>query len=157
MSTILIVEDEPIILDNMAQILEISGFDTLQAVDGQEAWALLQSRLENQEPLPDLIVTDLMMPNLDGLGLIRLVKADTRMAHLPMLVLSARSEGSDIKNAFMNGATDYLVKPFDWEHLLQRIAHHLDRSQQQITKASGGGGVMCAQKSGLELWDKSSA
>jgi DNA-binding response OmpR family regulator len=132
MSIVMVVEDEPILLENMAKLLELSGFDVLKASDGINAWNQIQNGLLTGRSMPDLVLSDLMMPNLDGLGLLKLLRAEPTMSRLPFVVLSARSDTQDMKTAFAAGATDYLVKPFDWNQLLHKLGTHLQKTQRSL-------------------------
>src|SRR6266545_1687965 len=91
--------------------------------------------LADDEPavrqLPDLVLVDLMMPQLDGYEAIRQLRNDTRTAHLPMLILTAKSALEDVVVGFETGADDYITKPFNIPELLARIKGHLRRAAQQ--------------------------
>src|ERR671939_129307 len=84
-----------------------------------------------QERIPDLVLVDLMMPQLDGYEAIRQLRNDTRTAHLPMLILTAKSTPDDVVVGFETGADDYITKPFNIPELLARIKGHLRRANQQ--------------------------
>ncbi|NTW02291.1 MAG: diguanylate cyclase, partial [Oscillochloris sp.] len=86
-------------------------------------------RLAQDHP-PDLILVDLMMPLMDGFEAIRQLRNDTRTAHLPMIILTARSTSSDVVTGFDSGADDYIIKPYDIDVLLARIRSHLRRAAQ---------------------------
>lgn len=152
MSIVMVVEDEPILLENMAKLLELSGFDVLRASDGVNAWNQIQNALLSGRSMPDLVLSDLMMPNLDGLGLLRLVRAEAALARLPFVILSARSDTQDMKTAFAAGATDYLVKPFDWNLLLQKLGTHLQKSQRSLFPELEETQVV-ERRSSPERWD----
>src|SRR5215211_6720402 len=84
-----------------------------------------------QERVPDLVLIDLMMPQMDGYEAIRQLRNDTRTAHLPMLILTAKSTLDDVVTGFETGADDYITKPFNIPELLARIKGHLRRASQQ--------------------------
>src|SRR6185436_13011794 len=84
-----------------------------------------------QERVPDLVLVDLMMPHLDGYEAIRQLRNDTRTAHLPMLILTAKSAPDDVVTGFETGADDYITKPFNIPELLARIKGHLRRAAQR--------------------------
>ena len=84
-----------------------------------------------QEHVPDLLLIDLMMPQLDGYEAIRQLRNDTRTAHLPMLILTAKSAPTDLVTGFETGADDYITKPFILPELLARIKGHLRRASQR--------------------------
>lgn len=122
MARVMIVEDDLTILDNLAHLLVISGLEVIKAHDGQEAWRQLLECYQQGQGGPSVIISDLMMPNMDGFELLGLVRAHEALKHLPFVLLSARSDSSDLHHAFLLGATDYLVKPFEMEQLLQVIS-----------------------------------
>ena len=115
MKTILLVDDEPDLLDSLSVRLRASGYNVLVAVDGLEA--LKKARSQG----PDLIVLDLMLPKMDGYKVARLLKFDHRYSQIPILILSARGQDLDMEKGKSAGADDYLVKPFDSTDLLSRI------------------------------------
>ena len=111
---VLIVEDEQSLSDVLAYNLRKTGFDILQAADGQTAISRAQLHL------PDLIVLDLMLPVLDGLEVCRQLRGDPRTRVIPILMLTAKSEEVDEVVGFQMGADDYVVKPFKLKALLRR-------------------------------------
>ena len=113
--TILLVDDEPDLLDSLSVRLRASGYNVLLATDGLEA--LKKARSEN----PDLILLDLMLPKMDGYKVARLLKFDGRYSHIPILILSARCQDMDKELGKSAGADDYMVKPFDSADLISRI------------------------------------
>ncbi len=104
--TILLAEDEPHIVTAVSYLLKRAGFQTLTATDGQQAldMALAES--------PDVLVLDLMMPKLDGYEVLRRLRADPQGEKLPVLMLTAKSQGIDREKAFECGADRYMTKPF---------------------------------------------
>lgn len=128
MPRVMIVEDDLTILDNMSQLLKLNGLSVVEANDGQMALAYLKHPDNQGAALPKMIVSDLMMPNMDGFELLRAVRDDLALKHLPFVLLSARSDSNDLQQAFMLGANDYLVKPFEVEQLMDVIRHHLARA-----------------------------
>lgn len=101
---ILVVDDSPIIREIMGPLLARLGYEVLEAVDGREGFA------RACEAEPDLVMTDLEMPVLDGLGLIRKIRESDRLKHLPVVVLSTRGADEDKRRAMEAGANAYLVK-----------------------------------------------
>lgn len=124
----MIVEDDLTILSNLSQLLQLSGLDVMEAHDGQEALRLLLECRIHNAPLPRMIVSDLMMPNMDGFDLLRAVRADRYFKTLPFVLLSARSDASDLQQAFALGANDYLIKPFEVEQLMDVIRYHMSHA-----------------------------
>ena len=129
MPRVMIVEDDLTILSNLAEILRLSGLDVVEAHDGQVAWNLLMDDLREKRAIPTMIVSDLMMPNMDGFELLSAVRADPELQRVTSVLLSARSDVSDMQQAFHLGANDYLVKPFDIDHLIGVIRYHLSEKK----------------------------
>lgn len=128
MARIMIVEDEPLVLSNLIDLLGLHGFDTESASDGQFALEKLLDFADTGKPLPDLIVSDLMMPRRDGYDLLSVIKQDKRLNQIPFVILSARSDSGDFSKAYDLGASDYVIKPFEMDQLLKVINKHLDAS-----------------------------
>ena len=134
MNKILVVEDEPDILEMVRYNLDQAGLDVETAEDAERA---LQSV---QETLPDLIILDLMLPGIDGLDMCRQIKQDARTRHIPILMLTARKEEVDRIVGLELGADDYVVKPFSPRELVLRAQAILRRSQgssQSATETEG--------------------
>jgi two-component system, OmpR family, alkaline phosphatase synthesis response regulator PhoP len=112
---ILIIEDEPEAAAVIKMILEKHGYETLCALDGKEGYRLARTRA------PDLILLDLMLPEVDGLWVCEMIKTDVKFAGIPIIVLTARSADSDLLVAKKCGADDYIVKPFEFKDLLVKI------------------------------------
>lgn len=121
MKTILIIEDEPQIRNNIREILHLSDFDTLVAENGLQGLELAK------EKHPDLIICDLMMPELDGYGVLTQLRQDSDTATIPLIFLTAKSNWSDLRKGMELGADDYLTKPFQTEQLLQAVNTRLDK------------------------------
>src|SRR5262249_40705423 len=120
MTKVLIVEDDPAILRGLADNLRFEKYDVLTATDGEAGYKLQRS--EN----PDLIVLDLMLPRMSGLELCR--KLRTEGLHVPILMLTARSEEADRVLGLDLGADDYVTKPFSVLELMARIRALLRRT-----------------------------
>jgi DNA-binding response OmpR family regulator/anti-sigma regulatory factor (Ser/Thr protein kinase) len=121
MNKILIIEDESQIRNNIQEILELSNFDILVAENGLQGLQLAK------EKHPDLIICDLMMPELDGYGVLSQLRQHLDTATIPIIFLTAKSEWSDLRRGMELGADDYLIKPFQPDQLLQAIATRLDK------------------------------
>lgn len=119
--TILVVDDEPDIVEIIQYNLEKSGFDVIVASDGPVA--LEKARDET----PDLIVLDLMLPGLEGTDVCRILKQDERTRSIPILMLTAKSEEIDRIIGLELGADDYVVKPFSPREIALRIRNILRR------------------------------
>jgi DNA-binding response OmpR family regulator len=122
---ILIADDEKYVRQLLELVLEGQGYDVLAARNGDHLVRMAQ------EYIPDLILVDLMMPGLDGYEAIRQLRNDTRTAHIPMIILTARSTPNDVVTGFETGADDYITKPFNIPELLARIKGQLRRANQQ--------------------------
>ncbi|MBC8074920.1 MAG: response regulator [Chloroflexales bacterium] len=122
---ILVADDEPTVCQLLELVLTTEGYDVLIASNGDE---LVRTA---QEQMPDLLLVDVMMPQLDGYEAIRQLRNDTRTAHLPMIILTARANPSDLVTGFETGADDYITKPFHLPELLARIKGHLRRAEQR--------------------------
>jgi two-component system alkaline phosphatase synthesis response regulator PhoP len=126
MKTILVVDDEPKIVQLARDYLEHAGFAVLTAPGGKPALELAQAKQ------PDLIVLDLGLPDLDGLDVLRTVR---READLPVIVLTARAEETDKLVGLELGADDYLTKPFSPKELVARVRAVLRRSDATRSRA----------------------
>jgi len=112
---ILIIEDEPDAASLLKMHLEKYGYEVLAAGDGKEGYRLARTRA------PDLILLDLMIPEMDGFWVCSMVKSDKRFAGIAVIALTARSTAEDMKNAKECGADDYVIKPFEFSELLEKI------------------------------------
>lgn len=121
---ILIVEDEKDLLESLEFSLRREGYQTLTALTGRQA---LQLALH--EPLPDLVLLDLMLPDLSGVEVCRQIRRDERSRGILVVMLTARSEEIDRVVGFEVGADDYVVKPFSMRELMLRIRAVLRRSR----------------------------
>jgi CheY-like chemotaxis protein len=120
--TILIVEDNNIIRDQIVAILEMSGYTAMAAANGSEGLRLAcQSR-------PALIISDVMMPELNGLDMLRNIRQNPELDHTPIVLLSGLIATEDIRKGLELGASDYLIKPFRITDLLQVVSRHLQFS-----------------------------
>lgn len=113
---VLIVEDNTGIRDYIAQSLS-ADYNTLTASNGREGWEMTQT------DIPDIIISDIMMPEMDGLELCRIVKSDVRTSHIPILLLTARSSMADREAGYACGADSYIPKPFSSQLILSRLAN----------------------------------
>ncbi|MFA9388880.1 MAG: response regulator transcription factor [Prolixibacteraceae bacterium] len=121
MKKILVVDDKPSISDLIVQLLH-KKYDVNTKLDGLEALSWLQ-----EGNIPDLILTDLQMPNVDGIELIKKVKASGYFSDIPIIVLSSKDSSKDRVECLKLGAEDYIMKPFNPEELLIRIEKVLSR------------------------------
>ena len=124
MKKILLIEDNRDVRETTADILELSGY-AVEAVDGGKVGveAALASR-------PDLIICDIMMPGLDGYGVLHILGKRAETAGVPFIFLTARSEKADVRKGMNLGADDYLTKPFEESELLDAVETRLRKSEQ---------------------------
>ncbi|SFG01830.1 response regulator [Pontibacter chinhatensis] len=122
MRKILLIEDNPEIRENTAEILELANYNVLQAENGRVGVDL--ARKEQ----PDLIICDIMMPQLDGYGVLHLLSKEPATASIPFIFLTAKTEKEDFRKGMNLGADDYLTKPFDDVELLDAIEMRLKKN-----------------------------
>lgn len=123
MKKILIIEDNPDVRENLAEILSLSNYETLTAENGKVGVDLAQKHR------PDLILCDVMMPELDGFGVLHILSKSPETASIPFIFLTAKTERSDIRKGMNLGADDYISKPFDDVELLEAIETRLRKSE----------------------------
>ena len=134
---VLVVDDEKDLVDLISYNLTRGGFEVLTAYDGKDALELAQREI------PDLVVLDLMLPGLDGTEVARRLKADPRTASVPIVMLTAKGEETDVVVGLTIGADDYVTKPFSMKILLARVNTVLRRGEGPEAGA-GEGGVLRA-------------
>jgi len=118
---ILLVDDEVDLVKTVQFSLELEGYKVLVSYNGEDA--LNQARKEN----PDLIILDLMLPKLDGYKVCRLLKFDERYKHIPILMLTAKTQEKDKVLGIETGADEYITKPFDMDVLMEKIKAYLNK------------------------------
>jgi two-component system cell cycle response regulator DivK len=121
--TILIVEDEPRNLKLLRDLLQRFGYEILEALDGEEGVKLAG------EKMPDLILMDIMMPKMDGLEATRIIKADTKTKHIPIIALTSYAMKGDREKTVEAGCDGYIAKPVDIKEVLNAIEHYLTVKQ----------------------------
>lgn len=114
LARLLVVDDEPFNLEIIAEHLDGAGYELVTANDGQEAWELLQNAREDEF---DALILDRMMPRMDGLTLLKLVKQEARFRQVPVIMQTAAASKEQVMEGIQNGAYYYLTKPFDGEVL----------------------------------------
>lgn len=120
---VLLVEDEGVQREVLTYNLEAEGFRVVSAETGDEAMLLVA------EEAPDLLLLDWMLPNVSGIEICRRVKADPESRHIPVIMLSARSDEDDRVRGLETGADDYVVKPYSVIELMARVRTQLRRSR----------------------------
>jgi len=116
---ILMVDDEVDLVETVRFPLEMEGYQVLVSYNGEDA--LNQARKEN----PDLIILDIMLPKLDGYKVCRLLKFDERYRHIPILMLTAKTQEKDKLLGKETGADEYITKPFEINELLEKVKNYL--------------------------------
>jgi DNA-binding response OmpR family regulator len=123
MTTVLVVDDEPIVREVVARYLKREGYRTLEAADGNRARELVEREA------PNLVVLDLMIPGTDGLALCRWIRSSSQ---LPVIMLTARGEEADRIVGLELGADDYVTKPFSPRELVARVRSVLRRAEPTV-------------------------
>jgi len=132
MKKILLIEDEADILANIKYILEAKGFNVVTAQDGLAGYEFAQKEM------PDLIISDIMMPGYDGYELRKKIDANKKTRSIPFIFLTAKTDMQDLRLGMNLGADDYLVKPIKTEELLKSVEARLKRiSQFELKKEAG--------------------
>lgn len=147
MKKILIIEDDTIMRENTAEILELAQYEVHTAPNGKIGSA------KAKEIKPDLIVCDIMMPELDGYGVLHILSKDPKTAAIPFIFLTAKAEKSEIRKGMELGADDYLTKPFEDTELLNAIEirfRKVNALKKEFTRDIEGLNQFLNEASGLE-------
>lgn len=123
MKSVLVIDDNPDIRDNTAEILELAGYKTFTAENGKKGVEVAQRER------PDVIVCDIMMPELDGYGVLHLLRKNADTEHIPFVFLTAKTERGDFRKGMEMGADDYITKPFEDIELLNAIEVRLKKTE----------------------------
>ena len=113
--TVLVIDDDPVILELLRVNFEIEGLDVICAADGEEGFR------KARDERPDIVISDIMMPRRDGLQLLADLKGDPTTEKLPVILLSAKAQKTEVKQGLDLGADDYITKPFDPLELIDRL------------------------------------
>lgn len=124
MKKILLVEDNSEIRENMAEILDLAGYEVHTAENGRDGVA---AAIREK---PDMILCDIMMPVLDGYGVLHMIQKNSELQGVPFIFLTAKSERNEIRKGMEMGADDYITKPFDSTELLNAIEVRLKKAEQ---------------------------
>lgn len=130
MKKILLIEDNVDMRENTTEILELARYEVLTAENGKEGVKIAQKEQ------PDLIICDIMMPELDGYGVLHLLGKEPDTAHIPFIFLTAKAEKADYRKGMTLGADDYLTKPYDDVELLNAVESRLRKKDLLKTKYS---------------------
>jgi len=135
MKKILLIEDNPEVRENTGEILTLADYEVISAENGKRGVELAQ------KTNPDLIICDIMMPELDGYGVLHILSKKPETAGIPFIFLTAKTEKTDIRKGMNLGADDYLTKPFDDTDLLNAIEARLRKSgmQQMLYEPTASG------------------
>ena len=147
MKRILIIEDDTIMRENTAEILELAQYEVKTAPNGKAGTVLAR------EMKPDLIICDIMMPELDGYGVLHVLSKDPKTAFIPFIFLSAKAEKSEVRRGMELGADDYLTKPFEETELLNAVETRLRKSdilRKEFSRDVQGLNNFLDEASGLE-------
>ncbi len=121
---VLVIEDEAPFRKRITRILALEGFQTLEASNGREGVKIALSNL------PDVIISDITMPEMDGYEVCKHLRSDPSTALIPFIFLTALSNKTEIRQGMRLGADDYLIKPFDLQELITAVTTRLERNQQ---------------------------
>lgn len=122
MKNILLIEDDVILRENTSELLELSNYNVKTAPNGKIGLELARTTL------PDIIICDIMMPELDGYGVLEALSANEKTKHIPFIFLSAKTERKDVRKGMDLGADDYITKPFEEEELISAIESRLAKA-----------------------------
>ena len=125
MKKILVIEDEPETLENLLLMLDMEGFKTVSATNGRAGVAAAKKEL------PDVILCDVSMPEIDGYGVLERLRADETTVSIPFIFLTAKGDKKDLRTGMNLGADDYLTKPASAEDVLSAIEARLDRHTEK--------------------------
>jgi CRP-like cAMP-binding protein len=131
MKKVLIIEDNPDVRENLAEILTLGGYQAVTAENGKTG---VEKALQES---PDLILCDVMMPELDGFGVLHILSKQAKTSDVPFIFLTAKAEKDDFRKGMSLGADDYITKPFDDVQLLQTIETRLKKSERLRQAAAG--------------------
>src|SRR5215831_19268475 len=128
MKRILVIEDEPEMRRNIATLLRFQDYEAIAAENGRVG--VEAARRES----PDLILCDVMMPELDGYGVLQELQTDAALTRIPFIFLTAKGERDDLRSGMNLGADDYLTKPVANADLIRAVETRLRRSEQQVKR-----------------------
>ena len=127
---LLLIDDEPGLRTAVQAYLQDEGFEVTTAVDGEEGWE------KAQKMMPDLIISDVMMPRCDGYGLLKRIREDERLGGTPVIFLTAKGMTIDRTQGYQAGVDDYIPKPFDPDELVARVRNVVKRQERLLTEAA---------------------
>jgi DNA-binding NarL/FixJ family response regulator len=126
---LLLIDDDPNLIMLVKDYLEFRGYDVLTAENGREGLQVLENTL------PDMIICDVMMPEIDGYSFVKQVREDTRTSWIPVLFLSAKGQSQDRVKGLNTGADVYMVKPFEPEELVAQVESSLKQASRLMSQS----------------------
>ncbi len=129
---LLLIDDDPNLILLVKDYLEFRGYEVITAENGREALELLE------QDTPDMIICDVMMPEMDGYSLVEHVRQDARMSWIPVLFLSAKGQSQDRVKGLSTGADVYMVKPFEPEELVAQVESSLKQASRLMVRQPKG-------------------
>ena len=136
--TIVVIEDQDEVRENLMETLELEGYEVVGAADGHAGIRAVRERL------PHLVLCDVMMPRLDGYGVLKLLRDDAATRHIPLIFLTARAEREDLRRGMNLGAADYITKPFFQDELLNVVAQRVLPEGQRSEATPGANNGLAA-------------
>jgi DNA-binding NarL/FixJ family response regulator len=128
---LLLIDDDPNLILLVQDYLEFQGYEVITADNGQDALEILQ------DYVPDLIICDIMMPDIDGYEVVERIRQDSRISWIPVIFLSAKGQTSDRVKGLNTGADVYLVKPFEPEELVAQVESTLKQANRFMEQSGG--------------------
>ncbi|MEP7285761.1 MAG: response regulator [Chloroflexota bacterium] len=125
---LLIVDDEPYTVDMLETFLQINGFETVGAFNGEDGLVMIQVEQ------PEIVILDLMLPDIEGYVVCERIRSHPQSASLPVLILSARNESASKERAMAAGADAYMVKPVQFQLLLTELRRLLELKREQAAR-----------------------
>ncbi len=123
MQTILVVEDNNVIREDVTEILTLANYKVISAINGKEGIE------KTYEFMPDLVLSDIAMPIMDGIGMLHVLRKDPKTENVPFIFLTSKSDRNDFRNAMDSGADDYITKPFNGDELLKAVENRFKRTE----------------------------
>ncbi|MCP3931447.1 MAG: response regulator [Bacteroidetes bacterium] len=151
MKKILVIEDNSDVRENLEEILELSNYEVVSAENGKQG---IQKAMKEK---PDLILCDVMMPELDGYGVLHILSKKPNISDIPFIFLTAKSEKTDFRKGMNLGADDYITKPFDDVELLDAIEIRLRKSEkikENLERSQQGNNVFIDEARGMSELNK---
>ena len=137
---LLLIDDDPNLILLVKDYLEFRGYEVMTAENGREALEILENKV------PDMIICDVMMPEMDGYSLVEHVRKDARTSWIPVLFLSAKGQIQDRVKGLSTGADVYMVKPFEPEELVAQVEAALNQASRLMVHQPSKGGADSGHK-----------